>query len=108
MNRSLCFLIAAFSFSMTTSSDAHEGGMMGPGMMGWGYGMGWPWFILMFVFWIAVFAAVVLLIRWLLLSTRTGPDRYREESALDILRKRYARGEINREEYEERKRDLEK
>jgi putative membrane protein len=108
MKRLLCFLLAAFSFAMTKSSDAHELGMMGPGIMGWGHGMAWPWVILVFGFWIAVFAAVVLLIRWLLLSTRTGRDRDREESALDILRKRYARGEINRDEYEERKRDLEK
>lgn len=31
-----------------------------------------------------------------------------EESAIDILKKRYARGEITQEEYEERKKELAK
>lgn len=33
-------------------------------------------------------------------------DRDRDDAALAILRERYARGEINREEYEARKQDL--
>ncbi|MBI2866181.1 MAG: SHOCT domain-containing protein, partial [Chloroflexi bacterium] len=35
------------------------------------------------------------------------PPPSRGESALDILKKRYARGEISKAEFEERRRDLE-
>ncbi len=85
----------------------HHGWGMGPGMMGWGYGMGWVGMILMAAFWIAVIVGIVFLIRWLVVSTRTGGHAARaEDSPLEILKRRYARGEINREEFEEKKRDL--
>jgi putative membrane protein len=49
-----------------------------------------------------VIAGVVFGARWLVRQGRDGqPDR-----ALDILRERYARGEINKEEFEARRRDL--
>jgi putative membrane protein len=80
---------------------------MGPGMMGWGYGMGWFGMILMGLFWVAIIVGIIFLIRWLFVST--GTKSYRpgfEDSALDILKKRYARGEINKEEFEQKKKDL--
>jgi len=84
-------------------------GGMGPGMMGWGgYGMGWFGAIFMAVFWIAVVVGVILLVRWLVLSpgaqSRGGAGG---DSALEILKKRYARGEINKEEFEAKRKDLE-
>ncbi|MEE9611130.1 MAG: SHOCT domain-containing protein [Desulfatiglandales bacterium] len=84
-------------------------GMMGQGMMGWGYGgMGWFWQILMMAFWIAVIVGIIFLIRWLVVSARTGSQGTTSgDSALEILKRRYARGEINKEEFEEKKRDLE-
>lgn len=79
----------------------------GPGMMGYGYGMGWFGPILTIAFWIAVIVGVVFLIRWLVVSTRTASHRApAEDSALEILKKRYARGEINRQEFEEKRKDL--
>lgn len=83
-------------------------GMMGHWMMNWGYGMGWLWPLFMLVFWIAVIAGVVFLIRWLITSADqrvrgTAPG----ESALEVLKKRYARGEIDKKEFEEKKKDLE-
>ncbi|MFH1624137.1 MAG: SHOCT domain-containing protein [Pseudomonadota bacterium] len=79
---------------------------MGPGMMGWGT-MGWFGPIVMVIFWVAIIVAIVLLIRWLLVSSRAPSHGQKSEnSALDILKRRYARGEINKEEFEERKRDL--
>ena len=79
----------------------------GPGMMGWGYGMGWFGMIIMAAFWIAVIVGIVFLIRWLVIFTRTeGHKADPEDSALGILKRRYARGEINKDEFEEKKRDL--
>jgi putative membrane protein len=78
---------------------------MGPGMMGWGYGMGWFGMIFMMVFWIAVIVGIIFLIRWLWISGSKGKGPT-EDSPLEILKRRYARGEINKEEFDQRKKDL--
>jgi putative membrane protein len=78
---------------------------MGPGMMGWGI-LAWFGPIMMVIFWIAIILAVIFFIRWLIFSARGSGASKSEDSALDILKKRYARGEINREEFEEKKKDL--
>jgi putative membrane protein len=76
-------------------------------MMGWGYGMGWLGTVLMAAFWIAVIIGIVLLIRWLVVSTGASTRKAAtDDSPLEILRRRYAQGEINREEFQEKKKDL--
>ena len=52
--------------------------------------------------WFLVIAAIVAGVWWLVRNV--GPAR--RNDALAILRERYARGEISREEYELRRRDL--
>jgi len=80
---------------------------MGPGMMEWGYGMGWIGTIIMFVFWIAVIVGIIFLIKWVIITIRAGGQSTRSvDSALEILKRRYARGEINKEEFEEKIKDL--
>ncbi len=78
-------------------------GMMGPGMMG---GFGWMWFmpIFMILFWGLIIWGVVALVRGL--SGSRSADSPKAESALDVLKRRYARGDISKEEYEEKKKDL--
>lgn len=72
---------------------------------GWGANMGgWGW-LMMALFWILVIVGLVIAARWIL-GTNRGGMVGREESALDILKKRYARGELSREEYERMKREL--
>lgn len=66
----------------------------------WGIGM----MLFMLLFWGLVIVGIVLGIRWLLRQGKAGGS----DSALEILRQRYARGEINREEFEARRRDLER
>jgi putative membrane protein len=77
---------------------------MGSGMMG---GMGWFGAIVMIIFWVLVIVGLVLLIRWLLINTRVPSSESKPpSSALEILRERYARGEIDKKEFEEKKKDL--
>ena len=68
-------------------------------MMG-GFGMGFMWII-----WIVIIIAVILLAKGYLSPAKKGSEPT-GESSVDVLKKRYARGEINREEFEEKKRDL--
>jgi len=73
------------------------------GMWGmWGIGMG----LFMLLVWGLVIVGLVLGIRWLLSQGRDQGRDARSDSALEILRQRYARGEIDREEFEAKKRDL--
>jgi putative membrane protein len=82
-------------------------GEMGPRMWGWEYHMGFFPILLMGLFWIAVIVAILFLIRWLIVSTRHRNREARPtDSALEILKIRYAKGEINKEEFEEKKKDL--
>jgi putative membrane protein len=77
-------------------------GMMGPGMMG---GFGWGWLpLLLIVFWGLVIWGIVVAVRSTS-SCRSG-DASTTESALEVLKRRYALGEIKKREYEEKKRDL--
>lgn len=62
----------------------------------------------MLLFWGLIIAGIVLLAR-ALGETRGGSEpRPRESTALDILRERYARGEIDKAELEQKRRDLDR
>ncbi|MCH8505892.1 MAG: SHOCT domain-containing protein [Ectothiorhodospiraceae bacterium] len=62
--------------------------------------------LMMIIFWGGVIALIVLLIHWLGGPGDSRSHKERAPDALDILKQRYARGEIDREEYQQRKQDL--
>jgi putative membrane protein len=73
---------------------------------GWGIVM----MILMLLFWAAIVVVIIVGIRWLLTSSRSERHMTSEretQSALDILKARYARGEISKKEFEAIRRDIE-
>jgi putative membrane protein len=80
----------------------------GPGMMGgWGYGM-MGGGIMMFLIWLPLLVGAGALVWYFASSAQRGTSAPgREESPLDILKRRYARGEIDREEYERMRREIE-
>ncbi len=75
--------------------------MMGPWMMG-----GFGWF--MPIFWIVIVGLIALAV--IALTKRAGgisnQDSNKHISALEILKERYAKGEIGKEEFEEKRKDL--
>jgi putative membrane protein len=75
-------------------------------MHDWGWGSGWMWLMPLFMMaWFALMIAViVLLVRWL--GGGNGGRGASTRTARDILDERYARGEIDREEYVQRKNDI--
>ena len=58
--------------------------------------------LFMVLFWVLVISGVVYLVSWLMGQGVTG----RPDSSLEILKKRYARGEISKQEFEEMRRDV--
>jgi putative membrane protein len=69
-------------------------------MWWWGWSIGMM--AMMFLFWALVIVGLIVGIRWLL---GKGKEE-KSDSAIEILRQRYARGEINKDEFEAKKKDL--
>ena len=103
---------ATVSFSLLAVLSQSAFGQQGPTNCGPFMGWGWHgWFLgplMMLAVLAAAFAVVVLIVR-ALLGSQGGPP-YRPpgtyNSPLDILRERFAKGEIDKDEFEERRRVL--
>jgi putative membrane protein len=73
------------------------------GLGWWGPGMGG---VFMILWWGLIVVGIVALVKWL--SSSSWGSGSREKMPLDTLKERYARGELNSQEYERARRDLER
>jgi putative membrane protein len=67
---------------------------------------GWVGYAVMVAFWSVLTVVLVLWVKSWLEQGRPGSASREMDSALEILKKRYARGEISKEEFEEKRKDL--
>lgn len=65
--------------------------------------LGTIWALLLLAFWVLVLIGLALLVRWL---WRATSERTALTGPVEILKARYARGELSRQEFEAMKRDL--
>ena len=105
MNRKLLFAATGLAAALGAAPLAHAQGYgYGPGMMGgWGGGSG---MIGMLLWWVLIIVAIVLLVKWFFGGSPGRGGQEPGDRSLAILNERYARGEIDRKEFEDRKRDL--
>jgi len=95
-------LLVSGTWTSATAANGQDWGPWGMQMMwgSWGIGM----MLMMFLWWAALIVALVFFIRWLVTAGQRGPQavaRHGAESALDILHKCSARGEISKEEFQD-------
>lgn len=64
------------------------------------FGLGWFFMILI---WALIIVGIVFLVRWLIKETS---DTKKTGSVLEILKERYAKGEISKDEFEQKKKEL--
>jgi putative membrane protein len=89
-----------FALALPAVQEPYEWGWRMHSMWGWGWGVGMM--AMMLTFWAVVIVVAVLGMRWFVGQTKSA----RGDSALEILRQRFARGEIEKDEFEAKKKQL--
>lgn len=59
--------------------------------------------VMMIFWWIIIIGSIAFVVKWL---SGQKSQSTTDDSALEILKKRYARGDISKEEFENKKRDI--
>lgn len=102
MKKLFLLLAMILSFSGRVFAKGNYGGHMGcwGHMMNYGFGGIFMWIIFLIVIGVAVYLVVQ--------ATKSkGPESPYRETPMEILKKRYAKGEITKEEFDKMKKDLE-
>ena len=100
-------MMTLLPWTSATAVHGQDWGPWGMHMMwgSWGIGM----MLMMFLFWAVIIVSLVFFIRWLATAGNRGHQPvagHGAESALDILQKRYARGEIGKAEFQDMRKVL--
>ena len=103
----LLLAVALFGGTAWGQPGGHGPGCSGDWMMG-GRAVGGMGMIFMFLIWALLIAGFVLLIKWVLQTTGSKGQRDAGpgDNAVEILKARYARGEIDRDAFETMKQDM--
>ncbi|QFU84401.1 SHOCT domain-containing protein [Natronorubrum aibiense] len=102
--RRLAILSVPLLVAATGTAAAHGSGSYGGGMMG-GWGLFGGTMGLWGLLWMGALIAVPLYIVYALLNRGSGGN---EEQSLSVLRERYARGELSDDEFDRRRKQLER
>ena len=96
-----------YIYHLKYNNNQHNSGVVIQmnGMMG-GSGLGYGYMGLGLIFWILIIVGVILLIKWLVDQGKTTGSGEQQMSSMEILKNRYASGEITAEEFEEMKKRL--
>lgn len=105
MRRTAIWAIVGFAAPTLAAAAPGENWREGYGHMMWGGGYGMFGGLMMILFWGIVIALIVFAVKWM--SDNRGTSKNRRD-ALDILRERFASGEIDEEEFDRRRKVLEK
>ncbi|SEO14600.1 SHOCT domain-containing protein [Palleronia pelagia] len=105
MKRTAIWAIIALAAPTLAAADPGDNWQEGYGHMMWGGGYGVFGGLMMILFWGIVIALIVFGVKWM--SDNRGPGGNRRD-ALEILRERFASGEIDEEEFDRRRKALEK
>lgn len=74
----------------------------GSNPMGWGFGSFGGFF--MILWWALIIAGIIALVKWL--ATQSHDSHEYKKNPLEILKERYAKGEIDKKEFEEKKKEI--
>ncbi len=103
--RRLTLLAAPLLVAATGTAAAHGGGSYGGDMMGGGWGLFGGAMGLWGLLWMGLLIAVPLYLIYALLNRGSGGNN---EQSLSVLRERYARGELSDDEFDRRRKQLER
>ena len=74
----------------------------------YGGGLGFLWMFIMLLLWIFIIGIIIWLVIYAIRKSENKTYKNHEKDALETAKKRYAKGEITKKEYEEIKKELSK